>query len=622
MSQFNTTELDFNKIKTNLINYFKRSDGPYRDFDFKGAGLDQLMDILAYNTHYNAVNAHMAMNESFLDSAQVRGNVVSRAKLLGYTPKSVTAASASINLTLSRKVESTEANLTIPKGTQFTSVIDNTTYIFETDSATTTTIDSSNNTFTFNNLMIKQGATRIEDYTIDNSYDQRFIINSQKADTSTLKVEVFPTIAAIQDSSETYTLFTEFPNVDGTSKIYFLDENSDGNYEVRFGNNLFGARPSASGLVRLTYLVSDGPLVNGAAGFSFKDGQIGLTNVVQPGSAVITVVSSAAGGNTVEDINSIKYNAPLSFIAQERAVTSDDYKSLIMKNFTGLDNVVTWGGETESIPQFGKVYISVKPTAAEYLTSLQKEQILSLLASKKIVGMTPEIVDPEYTYVFFEIFFKYNPTGTTTSAGGLASVVKQVLTNYNATELNNFDGVFRYSNLLARIDNSNPAILNSIARVKVYKDIRITANSLDSHSIAFDFELDGDLDQPKSMISSSAIIIGGKTTYLEDEPIAGDNEKRKIYGYTIDEEGRRSRNVSSAGFVYPQTGLVDLLGLVNDFDETLTITVKPAADDIISRRRKILQIDINKTSITGDVDNISVAGSAGLSQYTTFNRDS
>ena len=620
MSQFNTTELDFNKIKTNLINYFKRTDGPYRDFDFKGSGLDQLLDILAYNTHYNAVNAHMAMNESFLDSAQVRGNVVSRAKLLGYTPKSVTASTAQINLVLSRKSESNDATLTLPKGTQFTSIIDNTTYIFETDSATTTAIDTSNNTFTFNNLVIKQGASRIEDYTIDNSYDQRFIINSQKADTSTLKVEVFPTIAAIQDVAETYTLFTEFPNVDGKSKIYFLDENSDGNYEIRFGNNLFGARPNASGLVRLTYLVSDGPVVNGASAFTFKDGQIGL-NAVQAGSAVVTVVSSAAGGNTIEDVNSIKYNAPLSFIAQERAVTSDDYKSLIMKNFTGLDNVATWGGETESIPQFGKVYISVKPTAAEFLTPLQKEQILNLLSTKRVVGMTPEIVDPEYTYVFFEIFFKYNPTGTTTSAGGLASAVKQVLTNYNATELNNFDGVFRHSNLLSRIDNANPAILNSVARVKVYKNIRITSSSLDSHSAAFDFQLDGELTQTKSMISTSAIVIGGQTTYLEDEPIAGDNEKRKIYGYTIDEEGRRNRNVTSAGFVYPQTGLIDLLGLVNDFDETLTITVRPAADDIISQRRKVLQIDINKTTITGDIDNISVAGSAGLSQYNTFTRD-
>ena len=200
MSQFNTTELDFNKIKTNLINYFKRTDGPYRDFDFKGSGLDQLLDILAYNTHYNAVNAHMAMNESFLDSAQVRGNVVSRAKLLGYTPKSVPAATAQINLVLSRKTESSDATLTLPKGTQFTSIIDNATYTFETFEATTTSIDSSNNTFTFNNLMIKQGSSRIEDYTIDNSYDQRFIINSQNADTSTLKVEVFPTINAIQDS--------------------------------------------------------------------------------------------------------------------------------------------------------------------------------------------------------------------------------------------------------------------------------------------------------------------------------------------------------------------------------------------------------------------------------------
>ena len=621
MAQFNTTELDFEKIKSNLTNYFKRSGGPFRDYDFAGSGLDHLIDILAYNTHYNAINAHMAMNESFLDSAQIRGNVVSRAKLLGYTPKSVTAASASINLVVNRKEGASDVNLlTIPKGTQFTTTINDNTFIFETEQAVTTQIDSGDSTFTFNNLIIKQGATRVENYSIDNSYDQRFIINSQKVDTSTLKVEVFDTLAAEEGTQSTYSLFSEFPNVDGTSKLYFIDENADGNYEIRFGNNLFGSKPTASGLVRLTYLISDGSVANGANSFTFKDGQTGFENI-EPGSSVVTTVSKAASGNESESIESIKYNAPLSFIAQERAVTADDFKSLIMKNFTGLDNVTAWGGETEARPQFGKIYISVKPTAAEYLTPLQKQEILSLLKSKKVVGMTPEIVDPEYIYVFFEIFFKYNPTGTTTSAGGLAAIVKQVLTTYNQNELNNFDGVFRHSNLLSRIDSANSAILNSVARVKAYKNVRITSNSLDSESADFGFKLDGDVEQPKSMISTTPILIGGKSTYLADEPIAGDNEKRKIYGYVVDSQGRQSRTVNDAGFVYPEIGLIDLVGLINDQDEVLTITVRPASDDIISSKRKVLQIDINKTTIIGDVDNISIAGSAGLSNYTTFTRD-
>lgn len=619
MSQFNTTELDFDKIKANLIDYFKRSGGPFKDYDFTGSGLDHLMDVLAYNTHYNAVNAHMAMNESFLDSAQVRGNVVSRAKLLGYTPKSVTAPSASVKLVLGGKPGSNNNTLTLPQGTRFTTNIDSTTYSFETSEITVAQKDTAQDTFTFNNLIIKQGSTRVENYTIDNSYDQRFVINAQNADTSTLKVEVFPTIAAVNGTQTVYNKFTEFPNVDGTSKIYFVDENADGNFEIRFGNNLFGARPAASGLVRLTYLVSEGPLTNGASVFSFTDGQSGLE--YESGSALVTTITKAAGGNQVEDIDSIKYNAPLSFISQERAVTSDDYKSIIMKNFTGLDNVAAWGGETEPIPQFGKVYISVKPTAAAYLTTLQKAEILSLLESKKMVGITPVIVDPEYTYVYFEIFFKYDPSGTSTSAGGLTSSIKQTLINYNQSKLNNFDGVYRHSNLLSAIDSANPAILSSIARVYAYKLVDITASSLDTAQVDFGFMIDGKINQSESMISTSTITIGGREAILADKYIPGDNEKRQIYAYQIDSNGRVVVINSRVGFVYPNTGLVDLSDLQNDVNESLRVQVRPASDDIISQRKKILQIDVERTNIQGDIDNISIAGSAGLSTYTTVSRD-
>ncbi len=619
MSQFNTTELDFDKIKANLIDYFKRSGGPFTDYDFSGSGLDHIMDILAYNTHYNAVNAHMAMNESFLDSAQVRGNVVSRAKLLGYTPKSVTAPSASIKLVLSSKQGASNSTLTLPQGTQFTTSIDSTTYSFETAEITVAQKDESQETFTFNNLIIKQGTTRVENYTIDNSYDQRFVINAQNADTSTLKVEVFPTIAAVNGTQQAYNKFTEFPNVDGTSKIYFVDENADGNFEIRFGNNLFGARPAASGLVRLTYLVSEGPLTNGASLFNFTDGQSGLE--YESGSAIVTTTAKAAGGNQVEDINSIKYNAPLSFISQERAVTSDDYKSIIMKSFSGLDNVAAWGGETEPIPQFGKVYISAKPTAAPYLTTLQKAEILSLLESKKMVGITPVIVDPEYTYIYFEVFFKYDPSGTSTSLGGLISTIKQTLINYNQSKLNNFDGVYRHSNLLASIDAANPAILNNIARVYAYKLVNITASSLDTAQVDFGFTIDGKIDQSESMIATSSIIIGGKEAILADKHIPGDSEKRQIYAYQIDSNGRVVIINANVGYLYPNTGLVDLSDLQNDVNESLRVEVRPAADDIISQRKKILQIDVERTNIQGDIDNISIAGSSGLASYTTVSRD-
>ena len=311
----------------------------------------------------------------------------------------------------------------------------------------------------------------------------------------------------------------------------------------------------------------------------------------------------------------------MSFISQERAVTSDDYKSIIMKNFTGLDNVSAWGGETEPIPQFGKVYISIKPTAAPFLTPLQKAEVLSLLESKKMVGITPVIVDPEYTYIYFEIFFKYDPSGTNSSAGALSSTIKQTLVNYNQTKLNNFDGVFRHSNLLAAIDNSNPAILNNVARVYSYKNVNISASSLDTASLDFGFTIDGKITQAESMIKTSTISIGGQTASLSAHPIAGDTQKRQVFASRIDEEGREVIVTPNVGFIYPATGQIDLSNLKNDVDELLRVEVRPASDDIISQRKKILQIDVERTSVKGDIDNISIAGSAGLSTYTTVSRD-
>ena len=617
MAQFNTTELDFQGIKNNLISYFKRQGGQFRDYDFTGSGMDQLMDILAYNTHYNALNAHMAMNESFLDSAQVRGNVVSRAKLLGYTPKSVTAPTASLNVVFNRSTGNASTSLSIPSGTQFITNIDDITYVFETSESVVQQLDSvTGNTFSFNRLIVKQGTSKSENYSIDNSYDQRFVINSKKVDTSTLKVEVYPTLDG-SGTPEIYEVFSEFPNIDGTSLIYFIDENADGNYEIRFGNNLFGKRPQASGLVRLTYLVSDGGTTNGARLFTYKAGQLaGVESNVS-----VSLSSAAAGGSSAEDIDSIKYNAPLSFIAQERAVTSDDYKSLIMKKFTGIDNVSAWGGETETPAQYGRIYISIKPTATQFLTSLQKEEILAYLSNKKVVGITPEIVDPEYTYLYFEIFFKYDPSATSSSAGGLGAAIKQALISYNSTKLNNFSGVYRHSNLVSNIDAVNAAILNTTARVYAYKNIRLTSSNSDAHTADFAFAIDGKIDQSEPMMTTSSITVGGESHFLADEQIIGDNTRRRIYSYKVDSDGNTQRVNNKIGFLTPSTGVVDLSGLQNDNDESIKIQVRPASDDVISKNRKILQIDVDSTVIIGDIDNMSIAGSAGLSKYNTFTRD-
>ena len=260
MAQFNTTELDFDQIKTNLKNHFKRSGSAYADWDFEGSGLSSLLDVLAYNTHYNAVNAHMAMNESFLDSAQLRANVVSRAKLLGYTPTSRSASVATINMTFTQQGGSTVEEYTLPRGAKFTTTIDSVTYTFQTISDTTVGL-SDTNKFAFTNLKIYQGIRRTADYVVDNSSFQKFVINHDNADTSTLQVQVFPTLTTA--TPDTYTKFTTFTEIDDTSKIYFLNENGEGFFDITFGNGVLGKSLSPLDTVRLDYLTTAGAPANG-----------------------------------------------------------------------------------------------------------------------------------------------------------------------------------------------------------------------------------------------------------------------------------------------------------------------------------------------------------------------
>ena len=351
MAQFNTTDLDFDQIKTNLKNHFARTGSAFADFDFEGSGLSSLLDILAYNTHYNAVNAHMAMNESFLDSAQLRANVISRAKLLGYTPSSKKAPAATINLTLTRKATSTAAEYTLLRGTKFRTVVNDVTYIFQTVEDTTVGVTLSDDspqvgTYVFNSLKIFQGTQRTVEYTVDNSEFQKFIINYSNVDTSTLNVVVLGTPEDL--TPDTYTKFTTFTSIDSSSQIYFLNENGDGFFDVSFGDGVLGKKLSSLDIVRLNFLVTDGVDSNGATSFTYVSG----ADEIVTGAATITLVTGgkAAGGSEKESMASVKFNAPLSFISQNRAITAEDFKTLITQNIASAGDVSVWGGEDNEVP--------------------------------------------------------------------------------------------------------------------------------------------------------------------------------------------------------------------------------------------------------------------------------
>ena len=463
-TNLNVTELDFDDIKQNLKNYLKQQT-VFNDYDFDGSGLNVLIDVLAYNTHYNAMAAHLSLNEAFLDSAQIRGNAVSRARMLGYVPTSELAPRATINIVLDVSAEAAEkpTTLTIPRGTKLSTSLGGLTYRFVTLEAATAALSS--NTYTYNNVVIAEGTYNSIKYRVDNDIAiQKHQVPHKNVDTTTLRVRV-----QANEESSNYDLFIKFTtllNVVSTSKVYHLQENSNGFYELYMGDGIIGAKPANNNIVTLDYVYSHGKEANGATTFTMVDSIGGFSNTS------VTTVSNAAGGAEQETLESIRYNAPIAFTAQNRAVTADDYRSIIERNFTNIASINTWGGEDQIIPDYGKAFICIKPNTAATLTAAEKISIInSILKGKNVVSVTPEIVDPDYSYLELDIYFKYNPNLTDRTSADLVSVVKDTVDDYSLNNLNKFDGVFRHSGILQQIDSSDPAILSSTCRPFIYKNI-------------------------------------------------------------------------------------------------------------------------------------------------------
>ena len=436
-SNLKVTELDFFQVRENLKDYLK-TQTKFKDYDFDGSGISVLLDILAYNTHYNAINANMAINEIFLDSAQLRNNVVSHAKMLGYVPRSMNSAFAYIDVEVINP-SGAPSSLTINRGTEFTTVVNGTQYTFTV--LESQSISSTNGVYRFTNLKINEGKIINYSHTVD-SFDntQYFDIPDASIDISSLVVKVRAN--ATTTSYDVYTVVRNFVDINSNTKAYFLQEGIDGTYQVYFGDGIAGKKLEAGNVVELEWLSTNGSLANGASLFT-------LATTIQGNSNVdIATLYKAAGGGERENIDSIKFNAPLSYVAQNRVVTPDDYRAAIINNYPNIDTVAVWGGEENDPPDYGKAYISIKPSNAETLSLTEKQFIRDqILKTRNVVSITPELVDPEYTYIKLEVFFKYDPNLTNKTAGELRQVVSNVISNYNDTELKRFDGVFRHSKL-------------------------------------------------------------------------------------------------------------------------------------------------------------------------------
>lgn len=611
MKQLNVTELDFDQIKNNLKQYFKeRPDGAYDDWDFEGSGINQMLDVLAYNTHYNAILAHNSLNESFIDTAQIRSNVVSRAKLLGYVPRSRTAAMATIALTFPGSINDSQGSYTVESGLKFTTDIDDVTYSFITTEDYTAQLDQINGVYLFPKVEIYEGRIKHNKYVVDESLlYQKFEIDDDTIDISQLEVDIYEN--ARTSSFQAYTRFSEIGEVVGDSAVYFINENYNSNYEISFGDNVFGKKPEALNIIDFKYISTFGAEANNASVFRWAN--VGAI-------PEIVTVSKSSGGAEKEGIESIRFNSPLSFVAQNRTVTIDDFKSIIGQNVTGLQTLSVWGGQDNNPPEFGKVFICAKPVAADTLSEQQKDEIYSILKNKKVIAILPKIVDPTYTNIYFDVLFKYNSNKTSLSQGQLATKVRNAIETYNTEELQQFDGVFRYSQLLSLVDNTDFSILNSFVRVFVYKTVDISYANLTSVELDFDMSLYGELDEDDSLLSSDSWTFGDVIYRLADETKIGSATERNVYAYRETNTGEKIKTFSSVGTLYPEQGILKLNPLPVEQNESLNIYVSPAANDIISKRNNLLSIDIGKTQVTADVDTIAVSGSSGAINYKTFNR--
>jgi hypothetical protein len=611
-SNLKVTELDFNQIKTNLKNFLK-TQTEFNDYDFDGSGMSVLLDVLAYNTHYNAMNAHFSLNEAFLDSAQIRGNVVTRAKLLGYVPRSILSARASITLVVDVTGEdgSIPTTLTLPRGTKLNTLVDGEEFQFVVLDNHTATI--SDNKFTFTDIGIAEGSFKSLKYRVDNDIEnQKFQLSDVDADTSTLRVRV-------QDNEEStafdiYTKFESLKSVDATTKTYYLQENSNEYYEIYFGDGVTGFKPINNNIVTLDYIFTNGKDANGAKTFSMVDNVGGFSTIS------VTTLTKAAGGVDQETTESIRFNAPLTFTSQNRAVTSDDYSAIIKKSFTNIDSISTWGGEDNDPPDYGKAFVAIKPLTSSVLTAAEKDEIKNtILKGKNVVSITPEILDPNFTFLELDVFFKYNPNLTDRSSSDLQSVVRDTISDYNFNNLNKFDGVFRHSQLLKNIDNSDPSIQNSTVRPRMFQNISATNTiATNTFNLTFTSPFYQSGESTKHIISSTAFKINDVEHFFGDSPISGSTNRTVIVYKVV--EGVNVTVIAEAGLIDVDKGTISLNSFAPTADTTIRITVIPNSLDLAPKRDQLLSIENTRVTITPEVDTISVSGSSGSITYSTTPR--
>ena len=611
--RIDVTELDFDNIKDNLKTFLKQQD-QFTDYDFEGSGMSTLLDVLAYNTHYNAVYANVLANEMFLDSADIRNSIVSHAKHVGYTPRSATSPIAKLNVVVSDLSGSTA---TAARGTSFTTTVDGVsyTYVVKDD----TTISPVSGVYTFSELPVYEGTLVNNKYTVDTTNaDQRFLIKNALADTTTLKVTVQN--SSTDTTTTTYTKSTDLADVTSTSTVYFLEGVEDEQYEVVFGDGVLGKALSTGNIVTLSYVVTNGADSNGASSFTLSG------TIAGSSSATITTASNSSGGSDPETPDSIRFNAPRQYASQNRAVTAKDYESRVKTIFPNAQSVQVWGGEDNSTPVYGRVYISIKPKTGTSVTEADKTDIITQLKDFNVVSITPVIEDVETTFLQLTVNVKYDQKATVKSADSIKSLVQSAITTFNTNNIQQFDQMFRHSKFIETINKVDTAILSNITTVKLHKSFTATTTASTTYTINFENALynphSGHNASGGGVLTSTGFKINGDTTneYFLDEDGAGNV---RLY-YLV--AGVITYANNTQGTISYTTGQVVLNSLfvteVSDVDgatsTTIRITVTPNSVDVKPVRNQVIEIDETNTTTTVTADDFDTTSGIGYTTSTSY----
>ena len=610
-SNINITDLDFEEVSTSLKEYLKGQD-TLKDYDFEGSNLAILTDLLAYSAHTSAFNANMVASEMFLDTAQIRKNVVSRAKELGYTPASRTAAKATFDLTVTSPTVGgvTPDTLSILRGHEFTTVYDGTSYTFIC--LDNKTITPTNGAFLFDNLDVYQGRLTTDVYRYDSQIaNQRFAMLNGNIDTSTISINI--------TSNNVVTAWTKAGDLTGitsASTVYYIQENDEGLFEVYFGDGVIGASPKDGDEISISYLVTDNEHANGATVFSMATSINGNSDVT------FTNTISASGGKDIETTDQIKFSASKFYTSQNRLVTVADYKAKLQELYPGADSIAVWGGEDADPVQYGKVFVSIKPSQySNNLTTAEKSSLKTSLGDLSVLTVRPEVVDSEILQILVTSNFKYDPTKTSQTKAALETLVKASINSYDKNTLSGFDTLFRHSKLSTQIDSTESSILSNITTIKLRKNYSATVDGTKS-TIKLDFG--NALYNPHSGHNKSGGGVLTSTGYF----ISGDD---KNYFFDDDGEGNVRRYYTDgstrvyvddvAGTINYGTGVISINTLTysstSNTDDSIDFTIIPSSNDVISVRNQLLDITASEVSVTGTADTVASGETSAGVGYTT-----